>query len=132
MSNEIPFWKDVAIQRFKCPPGLSIKSVSIRELTVADDKEIEQNLNLFWPAKGKDKEPSMKAHLYEAVRRSIVEVDGKTVEFASPYMDMDKWTQKTVAFVIEAFSKVNGSVEDKDSKSFLESAETISLDRLGG
>lgn len=130
MSN-VPFWKDSVIKRFECPKGMSVKTFAVRELTVADDREIDQNVALFWP-KSKDG-VSQKANVYEAIRRSLVEVDGKPVDSAVPYTGMDKWTQKTMNFVIQAYLLVNGSAQDStEENDLLGKAVTIGLDQLGG
>lgn len=134
--NSIPFWSKVQIRRFDCPKGLAIKSFAIRELTVADDKEIEQNVALFWKS-SKSEEASPRAMMYESVRKALVEVDGVALDSATPYTKMDTWTQKTMLFVIRAYSLVNGMGEEdgdyseEQVKSFLERGAAVTFDRLG-
>lgn len=134
--NAIPHWSKVDIRRFNCPKGLSIKNFAVRELTVADDKEIEHNVTLFWKA-SKGDDVSAKAQMYESVRKALVEVDGVQLELSSPYMGMDTWTQKTMLFVIRAYAMVNGmgdedgDYSEEQIKSFLEQGAPVSFDRLG-
>lgn len=134
--NGIPYWKNARIRRFNCPPGLSISSFAIRELVVADHKEIESNLALFHPVKpGYDH--SNVTQMYESIRRALVEVNGAELDTNVPYLGMDEWTQRTITFVMRAYAVVNGIGEDDDDlseasiKGFLEQAQPISFDRLG-
>ncbi len=135
-SYAIPYWSKVQIRRFTCPKGLSISTFAVRELTVADDKEIEHNISLFWK-NGKNEEASGKASMYESVRKALVEVDGVQLDPAIPYLGMDSWTQKTMLFVIRAYALVNGMGDDDSDyseeqiKSFLEQGAAVSFDRLG-
>lgn len=120
----IPEKKHHRMKRFMLPDGCDAKEIVVRELDGDDDMEIAVWTEAKLNSAIKDNIMAvLEVKKTEAARRSLVVVDGRTVnQNGIPFSEMDKWSQKTMIFVFRAYNRLNGA-EDDDLKKFDKSEE---------
>lgn len=112
----------LAKKRFVLPKGLSCGEMVVRELSGKDDLTAAQRADAKLSADEKlNPIVSMQVQRREAMRLSLVEVDGRKVNLGEPFMNLDDWSQRTVVFLSRAFEELNGVKED-ELKNFLAGA----------
>ncbi len=107
------------VKKFTFKEGYDCKTLVIRELTGIDEMEAA-----VWADKHSTSAVGTTARneQAEAMRLSIVEVDGKKV--VQPYMQIDDWGFRTIRLLRECFAEVNG-VDPSEVKNVLAEAEII-------
>ena len=116
------------MKRFKLPKGqgLDCETVVMRELTGKDDLEI----SLWVDSKASMTDKNSMAKMIEierreSTRRSLVQVDGKAVnEHGAPFLEMDNFNHRTMRYLYEFFSDLNG-VEQRELKKAVVEAEVL-------
>lgn len=118
-------------KRYRLPPGCSCKEFVMRELTNADRLEAAIRADASKSSAMPDDIGNQIEHRrVEAVRLSLVSVDGKPVNVDLPYAGMDAWTERTLTFAMTAYQDLNG-IEPEEVEDFLKGAEPI-LETCGG
>ena len=116
------------MKRFRLPKGqgLDCETVVMRELTGKDDLEI----SLWVDSKASMTDKNSMAKMIEierreSTRRSLVQVDGKAVnEHGAPFLEMDNFNHRTMRYLYEFFSDLNG-VEQRELKKAVVEAEVL-------
>lgn len=104
--------------------GFSCKEFVMRELSGEDELEAAK-----WADKRRSEADTgalavMNSEQREAIRLSLVSVDGEPVGGDIPYMAIDKWNLRTMRLVRHAFNDLNG-VGESDLEDFKEAAEVV-------
>jgi len=102
------------MKRYKLPERCSVQEIVVRELLVSDELTIAAAVDKLGPVAREQ----ARIQLNEAIRHSIVEVDGVLVNIGGvPYAAFDSWNNRTMRLVTSAFLELN-SVEDEEVEVF--------------
>jgi hypothetical protein len=94
--------------------GRNCRAFVMRELTGEDDLDIAFRVDARATSAIRASDEAMKVvRQKEAIRQALVEVDGKPVGGAVPYMAIDRWSQPEWTALILAFNSLNG-ISDED------------------
>lgn len=117
------------MKRYHLPDGCNCKSFVMRELRGTDEKQAAMLADKM--SSSADGEAGrLNQAMRESMRLSLVYVDGQRVnENGVPYLDMDKWTSKTMRLALEAYQELNG-VEDDEIEDFRKGSEIVTIDSL--
>lgn len=121
------------MKRFTLPAnqGLNCSQVVMRELTGIDDLEI----GLWVDARANATDRANMAKMLElerreSTRRALVMVDGVLVnEHGAPFLGMDNYNHRTMRYLYEFFSELNG-VEQRELKKAVAESVVVDLQSL--
>jgi hypothetical protein len=118
------------MRRYALPPGCSVRTFVMRQLTGIEDLEAAIMADKTAPAAARE---SMGAAITveqrEKVRMALVEVDGKRVNGDTPYMALDHWNVRTIRFAERAYIELNG-IQPEAMEDFLMGGQDVSEDDL--
>ena len=106
-------------------PPYSCQSFVLRELTAGDQREAALWADRRRDATSDSPLAQFQQERFEALRLSLVEVDGKPVnQDGIPFLALDDWTYRTLVFARLAFNSLNGA-DDEALEGFLAGAEIV-------
>lgn len=121
------------VKTFTLPAGLDCQEITIRELTGKDDITIA-----VWTEQRVKGDSALKENftaalgveMQEAMRCSIVAVDGVPADGPMGFRGMDDWSKRTMRFLQDGFNDING-VDSEDLKKFRSSAVVVNGQSAG-
>ena len=106
-------------------------SFVMRELTGKDQLAAKRQVEHYHDVEGVE-DPMLLFEFarWEEMRNSLVEVNGEQVNGEFPYIAMDDWNARAIAFAKVAFNDLNGGGED-EVENFRKSRRTVSTKARG-
>lgn len=111
------------IKRYTMPKGSPASTVTMRELSGRDELEAAKAADALTPQK--TVEALTDAERREAVRISLVEIDGKAIDHAVPLFEIDEWPRRARKALEAFFADLNG-INRSDVDKCTASAESLS------
>lgn len=116
--------RDVLKKRFTLPEGCACKSFVMRELIVADQREISLNTDINRTT-DMDAMGVFQLQRKEAMKLAICAVDDRPVNVAGiPFTEFEYWNYTTLEYVLLAYNDLNSGADD-NSEDFLKGAEIV-------
>lgn len=116
--------RDVLKKRFSLPERCSCKSFVMRELIVADQREISLNTDINRTS-DMDAMGVFQLQRKEAMKLAICAVDDRPVNVAGiPFTEFENWNYTTLEYVLLAYNDLNSGADD-NSEDFLKGAEIV-------